>query len=187
VLRRRLATLDQLWEALRVTRSRLGNPARRDLLLDSRDRPWSQAERVAHRVLRLGGLTGWVTNLGVNLSGRRAYIDVAFEEFRVAIEVDGYRFHGLQGGDLANPEADPDNDADADDAEVESREVFEGDRWKGCELTADGWLVLRVTWRQLTQHSDWVLRVVKATLALRGWTSRAPHTRRLGVQRTDAA
>lgn len=163
VLRRGLATLDQLWQALHATRFRLGNPIRREMLLDSRDKPWSQAERVAHRTLRRGGLAGWISNLAVNLSGARALIDIAYEEFKVAIEIDGFEFHGHHA------------------ASQESRVTFERDRWKGSELTSRDWLVLRFTWRHLTEQPEWVTRMVRTTLQLRGWKPRQAHRRSRGV------
>ena len=57
-LRTRAATLAQMYEALRLTSNRIGNPERMRLLLDSRDLPWSAAERgptgsSLRRVLRL--------------------------------------------------------------------------------------------------------------------------------------
>ena len=58
-LRTRAATLDQLWTAFAAQPDRPGNLARRALLQDSRDEPWSEAERECHRLLRQAGITGW--------------------------------------------------------------------------------------------------------------------------------
>jgi hypothetical protein len=51
-LRTRAATLGGMYEALRLTPNRTGNQERLRLLIDSRNEPWSAAERLAHRILR---------------------------------------------------------------------------------------------------------------------------------------
>lgn len=71
VLRLRRASLDDMAEALRLTNGRSGNAERRQLLLDSRDEPWSEAEREGHRLLRSAGIVGWRGNLPVHC-GKRA-------------------------------------------------------------------------------------------------------------------
>ena len=58
-LRTRRLTLPQLHRAMDLTAARVGNLPRRRLLLDSRDEPWSAAERLLHRLLRSAGIT-WV-------------------------------------------------------------------------------------------------------------------------------
>lgn len=58
VLRSRTATLSDLRAALCATPGRIGNVRRRQVLLDSRDEPWSTAERLAHRILRCAGIAG---------------------------------------------------------------------------------------------------------------------------------
>lgn len=55
-LRTRTATLPGLWEAFALSGGRRGNADRRALLIDSRDQPWSAAERSAHRLLRAAGV-----------------------------------------------------------------------------------------------------------------------------------
>lgn len=57
-LRSRTATLAGMYEALAASGHRRGNADRRRLLLDSRDEPWSEAERRAHRLLRSARLRG---------------------------------------------------------------------------------------------------------------------------------
>ena len=58
-LRTRATTLAQLDRAMELTAARVGNRTRRQLLLDSRAEPWSEAERRLHRLLRKAGITGW--------------------------------------------------------------------------------------------------------------------------------
>lgn len=137
-LRTRAATLAGMRIALALTGGRTGNRRRRELLLDSRDEPWSAAERVAHRLLREAHLTGWVTNHPVRCDGQHYFIDIAFPARRLAIEIDG-RLH-----------AGPD--------------LFESDRWRQNDLVLAGWRVLRFTWAMLTDHPDDVLAAVRAEL-----------------------
>jgi very-short-patch-repair endonuclease len=138
-LRTRTATLPGMYEALRRTGNRIGNPERMRLLLDSRDLPWSAAERLGHRILRRAGICGWRTNLPVFLSGRLYYIDIAFPLRKVAIEIDG-RLH------------------------EEDRDLFESDRWRQNALVADGWRVLRFTWNMLDEHPEVVVAAVRAAI-----------------------
>jgi very-short-patch-repair endonuclease len=138
-LRTRAATLGGMYEALRLTPNRAGNLQRLELLIDSRNEPWSAAERVAHRILRAAGLTGWKTNFPVFLEGRLYYIDIAFPHLRLAIEIDG-RLH------------------------EEDEDLFESDRWRQNALVADGWRVLRFTWQMLHEHPEVVVAAILQAL-----------------------
>ncbi|GAB2593221.1 endonuclease domain-containing protein [Microlunatus antarcticus] len=139
-LRTRMTTLARMWSAFELTPGRPGNVDRRRMLLDSRDQPWSAAERLAHRLLRRARITGWKANLPVVLQGQRYYLDVAFPTARLVVEIDG-RLH----------EDDP--------------EVFENDRWRQNALILDGWMVLRFTWRMLEENPRRVIADVRAALA----------------------
>src|SRR5829696_2855094 len=98
-------TLEGMYQALRLTPNRIGNQQRLKLLIDSRNEPWSAADRLAHRILRGAGLTGWRTNFPVILQGRIYYIDIAFPHLKLAIEIDG-RLH------------------------EDDEDLFESDRWR---------------------------------------------------------
>lgn len=128
-LRVRAATLDRMYEALQTTPHRAGNQERLKLLIDSRDEPWSAAERLSHRLLRAAGIRGWEPNLPVHSAGQVFYIDIAFKKKKLVIEIDG-RLH----------ETDED--------------LFESDRWRQNALVADGWRVLRFTWAMLRDHPE---------------------------------
>lgn len=138
--------LADLWRALEDMPGRPGNTRRRLLLRDSRDQPWSAAERLAHRHLRGAGITGWRTNH----RWRSYYLDIAWPGPRVCLEVDGYEFHS-------------------------DRTMFESDRLRDQLLLADGWLVLRVTYRQLLDDREGVLRRVRQVLRSRGIRETAEH------------
>ena len=139
-LRTRAATLAHMREALRRTPRRPGNCERTRLLLDSRDEPWSAAERKAHRLLRAAGIVGWRTNVPVVLSGQRYYLDVAFRAKKLAIEIDG-RIHQLD------------------------RTVFESDRPRQNALMLAGWTVLRFTWRMIEDEPEAFVATVRTALA----------------------
>lgn len=100
----------------------------------------SLAERRVHTILRQAGIEGWIANLSVTIRGRRIVIDVAFPECKLAIEVDGRAYHG------------------------DSR--FEADRWRHNLLESDGWRVLHITWRQITESPEAVLNVIRAALSM---------------------
>ena len=138
-LRTRRATLAGMHDALHLTSNRAGNFERRLLLLDSRDEPWSAAERQSHRLLRGAGIGGWKSNLPVKIDETLYYIDVAFRRQRLALEIDG-RLH--------------EDDAD----------LFESDRWRQNALVLDGWRVLRFTWTMLREHPEMFVAVVRQAL-----------------------
>lgn len=139
-LRRRRATLDGMYRALGMTANRIRNPERLRLLLDSRDGPWSAAERKAHRILRRACIRGWRTNFEVVLQGRQYFIDIAFPHLKVAIEIDG-RMHETE------------------------EDLFESDRWRQNALVRDGWRVLRFTWEMLRDHPETVVAAIRAVTA----------------------
>jgi very-short-patch-repair endonuclease len=138
VLRARAVRLGDLWEALRSGSGRPGNRDRLRLLMDSRDNAWSAAERLAHRVLRQHRITGWRANHPVLVGGRRYYLDIAFPALRLALEIDGYAYHG------------PDR--------------FESDRSRQNDLVLAGWTVLRITWRMLNDEPEAVVAAVRQAL-----------------------
>lgn len=141
-LRSRMTTFTAMRDAIELTPGRRGNLDRRIVLLDSRDEPWSAAERLAHRILRGAGITGWRTNVRVACRGGDYYVDIAFRGSRVAIEIDGREFHGP--------------------------EQFEDDRHRGKELLLAGKLMLHFTWRMLTDDAAMVVRTTRQALDLAG-------------------
>ncbi len=67
-------------------------------------------------------------------------VDALWPQQRLIVEVDGYVFHGHRG-------------------------AFERDRAKDATLTAAGYRVVRVTWRQLTRDPEAVVAMLSAALA----------------------
>lgn len=119
VLRTRAATLGALHWALDHMQHRPGNEARRRMLLDSRDEPWSENERTAHMMLREAGIKGWCGNLRIVLpSGAVRFLDIGFKTQRIGVEIDSWEYHS-------------------------SRDSFVDDRRKDVELMLAGWRILR--------------------------------------------
>ena len=122
----------------------MASEGRRRLLLDSRDEPWSAAERLAQRIYRRAGITGWATNVKIVVPDVGTYfLDFAFRRERVASEIDG-RLH----------------ETDVD--------LFESDRIRQNALLLQGWLVLRFTWRLLEADPGYVIATTREALAGRG-------------------
>lgn len=119
-LRSRRVTPEQLHRALEACAHRLGNRARRAELLDARGRPWSYAERLAHRGLFDAGITDWQGNPRLELRGGTYYPDIWFPRIRLAIEIDGLHH-------------------------TRDDEVFQSDLWRMNAFVLDGATMLRYT------------------------------------------
>lgn len=140
-LRTRATTLAQLERAMELTAARVGNRTRRQLLLDSRAEPWSQAERSFHCLLRDAGITGWKANRPVVLDGSTFYVDVVFRHLKLIIEIDGRLYHT-------------------------GTEVFETDRWRQNLLILNGWCVLRFTWTMIEEQPEKVIAMVRDAIRM---------------------
>ena len=134
-LRTRATTLAHLQRAMELTAARVGNRTRRQLLLDSRAEPWSEAERSIHRLLRAAGITGWHANQPVVLRDSTFYVDLIFRKLKLVIEIDGRLYHT-------------------------GAEVFETDRRRQNLLVLDGWCVLRFTWTMIEERPEEVIAMV---------------------------
>lgn len=142
-LREKVADLASLRNALELTPKRRGNAERWRVLLDTRAEPWSRAERLAHRLYRDAGISGWTGNLKVCVPSAFVtyYLDIAFEHLRLAIEIDGRTPH-------------------------DTAEAFETDRVRQNLLVLAGWTVLRFTWKMLTEDPGYVVWATQQALAI---------------------
>jgi very-short-patch-repair endonuclease len=140
-LRTRATTLAHLQRAMELTTARVGNPTRRQLLLDSRAEPWSEAERSFHRLLRDAGISGWKANRPVLLGDLTYYVDVICRHIKLVIEIDGRLYHN-------------------------GAEVFETDRWRQNLLVLDGWCVLRFTWTMIKERPEDVIAMVRDAIEM---------------------
>ena len=111
-------------------------------LLDERDEGPAAASKLETRVRRLlhGAGLRPMQQYEVVVAGRRYRLDFAWPELRVAVEPDGYSVHG-------------------------ARAAFERDRRRWADLTAAGWRLVPVTWRQVVREPAAFLARVHAALA----------------------
>ncbi|WP_299575692.1 DUF559 domain-containing protein [uncultured Williamsia sp.] len=131
-LLRKQITLDEVVAAHERYPGRRGATAAGRILDAAAGGARSEAERIAHRLLRRASIGGWKANKTAS-----GYIcDVVFDAARVVVELDGFAFH-----------TDP--------------EAFRRDREKRNALVAAGWTVLHFTWRDLTQRPGYVVATIR--------------------------
>ena len=100
----------------------------------------SEAERTALTLLRGAGILGWRANHEVWLPGYgQAFLDLAFIEHRVLVEIDGWAYHR----DLR---------------------AFVRDTRRQNALVLDGWTVIRTNWFELQEHPEAFVRNVAGAL-----------------------
>lgn len=142
---RRGVALGELKQIVELLPHRAGNALRREVLRDSRDLPWSAAERCAHRALRDRRITGWTANLPIRRSPSApviAYADIGFQRLRLALEIDGRQWH--------------DNDR-----------AFESDRACDERLALLGWQVVRFAARRVFADPTGFAKATAALVATR--------------------
>lgn len=135
----RRVSFGQLHAAYCRSFGRHGTPWLGRVLRQAADGACSQAERITHRLLREAGIGGWVANHRVVLAGLEYWIDIAFVERQLAIEIDGWAWH-----------------CDVD--------RFAHDRRRQNALILAGWTVLRFTWHDLTSRPHAVLAQIRVAL-----------------------
>lgn len=139
-LRTGAADLRSMRAALDDTRGHVGNSLRAKMLLESRDLPWSAAERLLHTILRTARLRGWSSNQVVRVDGQSFFVDVLFRAAGLVLEVDGWEWHGRRMVD------------------------FQRTMHRHTTLEAAGWRVLHFTYLDLTSEPDWVLSTIRSAL-----------------------
>lgn len=142
-LRRRVCTLDELWDCHHLLAGRRGTRERLELLEDSRDEPWSPAERRFHRHYRaVGCRVQHATNHPVTIEGAQVFLDLAIPDLELSFEIDGYETHG-------------------------GREAFEWDRDRGTLLATDRWHEVRWSAWFVTERGEETRRRIRAIIAAR--------------------
>ncbi|TCC36829.1 DUF559 domain-containing protein [Kribbella sindirgiensis] len=92
------------------------------------------------RALLIGaGVDGFEPQVLVSHDGFHARVDLGHRPAKLALEAEGFEFHG-------------------------SRRDFAADCYRYDELNAAGWLVLRFTYEQIIGDPAWVVATVRATL-----------------------
>ena len=139
---RRWVTTEDLRRSFERHRGTSGTVAMRVLLERTGDRAHSELERLAVRLLRSAGITGFVVNHRTVLpGGRPVELDLAFIDQRVAIELDGYAFH-------SGPEA------------------HRADVRRANDLLAAGWTIRRFTWNDLLADPAGFVATVRQVLGI---------------------
>ena len=130
-------TTRRAMQAMLARRDGRGKAILRELL-ESDTKPAltrSEAEEQFLDLVRRGGLA----DPAVNVMVERYEVDFLWASERVIVEVDGHRYHA-------------------------SRTAFENDRRRDALLTAAGYIVMRVTWDQLTHEPEAILVRLVRTL-----------------------
>jgi len=115
---------------------RAGNGARRPVLAEVRQRPWSGLERELHRLLRRTRIGGWRANVEVATALGRCVTDVLFDAEPLVVEVDSWEYHA-------------------------SLEAFEHDRHRQNGLMLSGYRVLRFTAAMITGEPVQVIGAIR--------------------------
>jgi len=144
--RRGLVGWPELWETL-VLHARRGRPGvarfRRLLELRAGKRvPEGVFEALIQKLLVDAGLPEFEPGYEVVVAGRRYRLDLARSREQVAVECDGRMGHGHEA-------------------------AFERDRVRSNDLELAGWLVLRYTWRRLTENPEAIVAEVRQAVAAR--------------------
>ncbi|MGH2952728.1 MAG: DUF559 domain-containing protein [Solirubrobacterales bacterium] len=137
----RLVTEQDLLDVLERNRHRPGATPLR-LLIEGDGNPArtrSRAERTLLKLLRASPLPAPETNAQVD----PYEIDLLWRDHRLAVEFDSWSFHSR-------------------------RPKFERDRVRDADLQAQGFRVIRVTWRQLTREPEAVVARIAALLGEKG-------------------
>jgi very-short-patch-repair endonuclease len=134
----RLVTAREIEDLLERAGPRAGTRALRALESDNASGfTRSQAERLLRALLRSANLP--MPRFNARVAGYE--VDAVWPQQRLVVEVDGYGYHG-------------------------HRAQFERDRRKDLALTAAGYRVIRVSWRQLTNEPLALVAVISAALSL---------------------
>ncbi len=134
-LRRRLADSATIAAALTSFAATPGHLRRTKVVAACAGNPWSYAELRLHRILRAGGVTGWIANAPVFLAGVTVIPDVRFRAKRLVLEFDGRDSHHAAAQFLA-------------------------DRERANLLEAAGFHILRFGWEHLDQP-EYILTTVR--------------------------
>lgn len=134
-------TLVELTDAIAASR-RTGSAQARRLVTSANDMAAAESERMARRLFRHAGLTGWVSNYSVTVGGGTLKVDLALRHLRIAVEVKGWTFHSMI------------DRAKSDDQRI-------------ADLTIAGWIVIPVGWLELVTNPEGVIARVRAAIAAR--------------------
>jgi very-short-patch-repair endonuclease len=130
---------DQIQRRLDDQPGRWGNRQLAQLLRASRPGAEAESERRLQKLLDRAGITGWTGNYWLTLEAGSFRIDVAFPDFKIAIEVDGWAFH-------------------------RTKERRDRDMAKANALSSARWRLLTFSWEDVTKRPDYVLGAITSLL-----------------------
>nr|WP_239062860.1 DUF559 domain-containing protein [Streptomyces sp. SID13031] len=99
-------------------------------------------ESMLRALLIQNGIEGFEPQVVIERGWFRARVDLGHRQAKIALEAEGYEFHG-------------------------SSQDFAADCRRYDELVAEGWLVLRFTYHQVLNEPDWVIATIREALAQR--------------------
>ena len=143
-LREESVSLPHIWRLYEQewTRGRRGIAILRDFLVQRTpgEAPTqSELEDMLAKIIKEAGLPAPQRQYEIALPSGTKYIDFAYPELMLAIETDGYAWHG-------------------------DRESFDGDRDRDNELQTLGWRVLRFSYSMLRWEPERVIATIRAAL-----------------------
>ncbi|MEU4288784.1 DUF559 domain-containing protein [Kribbella sp. NPDC026596] len=122
--------------------SGLGRPNAMRVAAAATGRSESFLESMLRSLLVTAGIEGFEPQVVVETGESRVRVDLGHRPARVALEAEGYEFHGTAG-------------------------KFAADCRRYDELVAAGWLVLRFTYQQVIGDPRWVVATVESAVAQR--------------------
>ena len=99
-------------------------------------------ESILRSLLVMAGIDGFEPQVLVDTGAFRARVDLGHRQLRLALEAEGYEFHG-------------------------SAHDFAADCRRYDELVSAGWLVLRFTYQQVMGDPAWVIATIRSAIARR--------------------
>lgn len=140
-----LVTGELVKEELQAAANAMRGPGRPNAIrvaAEANRRSESFLESMLRSLLVSAGVDGFEPQVVVAAGGIRVRVDLGHRTARIALEAEGYEFHG-------------------------SARKFAADCRRYDDLVAAGWLVLRLTYQQVIGDPAWVVETVRATLATR--------------------
>ena len=134
-------TLEEL-QAAAIAMRGPGRPNAVQVATAASGRADSFLESMLRGLLVSAGVDGFEPQVLVDLGSFRVRVDLGHRQALVALEAEGYEFHG-------------------------SARDFAADCRRYDELVADGWLVLRFTYQQVLGDPNWVVATVRSAVAQR--------------------
>ena len=148
VLRRGWTTATELEQWCERLRTHRGLPALRARVADAQSGTLAESERHLKRLMERAGLRGWVFNAEIRSATDEllGVGDCVHFTLKIVVEVDGWAWHT-------------------------DRQRFQRDRDRQNALVHAGWMVLRFTWLDLTDHPDRLIASISRAITQANSTS----------------